>query len=255
MKWLIPIYSTSVTLNSRVPSSQRSNNTDVIKVDLKKIDIRPTGAQLTLQTDIRLAVWFRLNTHDICLCLNEMKDKVAIPLNQMVGFRVAEYKEIEVQLLNNFRRSYYHNNIEVKGDPTNGLLEGATSLIFTTLPYVTLDTLVAVEAAIIKYKTECHNNSQINNSQINNSQGNNSQMYVTWVLFVERGAVVVPYDISLSSLLNHIGGKFNLQLNSERISYKNGVGEMIALRDEEDWKVAKWEAKFEKKPGVEVHLA
>ncbi|CAG8826460.1 9544_t:CDS:1, partial [Gigaspora rosea] len=73
---------TSVTSNSRVPSSQRSNNTDVIKIDLKKIDIRPTGAQLTLQTDLKLAVWFRLNTHDICLCLNEMKDKVAIPLNQ-----------------------------------------------------------------------------------------------------------------------------------------------------------------------------
>ncbi|CAG8478186.1 15225_t:CDS:2 [Dentiscutata erythropus] len=233
-----------------VPSSQRSNNTDVIRIDLKKIDIRPTGAQLTTYTDLKLAVWFRLNTRDICLCLNEMKDKVAIPLNQMVGFRVAEYKEIEVQLLNNFKRSYYHNNIEVKGDPTNGLLEGATSLTFTTLPSVMLNTLVAVESAIIKYKTECQNNSLINNSQVNNSQ-----MYVTWVLFVERGAVVVPCDISLSTLLNHIGNKFNLQLNSERISYKNGVGEMIALRDEEDWKVAKWEAKYEKRPGVEVHLA
>ncbi|CAG8579956.1 1625_t:CDS:2 [Cetraspora pellucida] len=234
-----------VTLNSRGSSSQRSNNTDVIRIELKKIDIRPTGAQLTTYTDIKLAVWFQLNTHDICLCLNEMKDKVVIPLNQMTGFRVAEYKEIEVQLLNNFRRSYYHNNHEVKADPTNGLLEGATSLIFTA-PSVAQNTLIALESAIIKYKTECQINAQVNSSP---------QMYVTWVLFVERGAVVVPYDIPLSSLLSLIGNKFDLQLNSERISYKNGVGEMIALRDEEDWKVAKWEAKYEKKAGVEVHLA
>ncbi|CAG8804742.1 21479_t:CDS:2, partial [Racocetra persica] len=230
-----------VTLNSRGLSSQRLNNTDVIRIELKKIDIRPTGAQLTTYTDVKLAVWFQLNTHDICLCLNEMKDKVVIPLNQMTGFRVAEYKEIEVQLLNNFKRLYYHNNYEVKADPTNGLLEGATSLIFTA-PFVAQNTLIALESAIIKYKTDCYINAQVNSS---------SQMYVTWVLFVERGAVVVPYDISLSSLLSLVGNKFDLQLNSERISYKNGVGEMIALRDEEDWKVAKWEAKYEKKAGVE----
>ncbi|CAG8807268.1 9342_t:CDS:1, partial [Racocetra fulgida] len=63
-------------------SSQRLNNNDVIRIELKKIDIRPTGAQLTTYTDVKLAVWFQLNTHDICLCLNEMKDKVVIPLNQ-----------------------------------------------------------------------------------------------------------------------------------------------------------------------------
>ncbi|CAG8530392.1 1391_t:CDS:2 [Diversispora eburnea] len=127
---------------------------------------------------------------------------------------------MEVQLMEKFNRK-----VKFKADPTNGLLEGARSLIFIPTHSTTLSQLTSIESGII---------------------------YVTWVLFVERGGIVVSKDISLEMLLNTISKRFNIILNIDRISYKNGAGELIVLKDEEDWKVAKWEASYEKKIGVEI---
>ena len=51
---------------------------------------------------------------------------------------------------------------EIKGDPTNGLLEKATSLLFVPCASVSLDSLVSVEAAFGKYSSE------ISNTKLNN---------------------------------------------------------------------------------------
>ncbi|CAG8598463.1 11494_t:CDS:2 [Acaulospora morrowiae] len=246
----------SIARSGSLPSVDlnRRNRKNDFRVDLKKIEIIPTDANLNMNTDAKLSVILRHNNRDICLCLNERKDIVSIPLHQVVGFRITEYKIMEILLLDNFERSYYSNGVEIKGDPTNGLLEGANSLIFIPLNYVNLNNLVDIEAGIARYRVEKQSHLLMNDTQ--NSQPDSSdEIYVTFVLFVERGAVVVPRDITLKSLLNVISSRFHLQLNTERMSYKNGVGDMITLKDEEDWKVAKWEAKYEKKIGVEVHLA
>ncbi|RHZ45242.1 hypothetical protein Glove_682g61 [Diversispora epigaea] len=218
------------------------------RINLKEIDIFPTKALLNTKTDFKLSVQMRYTCHDICLFLHEMKDKVAIPLDQVIGFRITEYKETEVQLTEKFNRKYYTgNNIEVKADPTNGLLEGARSLIFIPTHSTTLTQLTTIESGIVRFKLEKLHQALMSNETVN-------EIYVTWVLFVERGGIVIPKDFSLEMLLDTISKRFNVILNIDRISYKNGAGELIVLRDEEDWKVAKWEASYEKKIGVEVHF-
>ena len=75
-------------------------------------------------------------------------------------------------------------------------------------------------------------------------------MYVRFFLYVERGGVIVPQDISFSGIIQTIAGRFKFHLNCDRVSYKNGAYDMIAIRDEEDWRVAKWETKYSDKGGV-----
>jgi hypothetical protein len=58
---------------------------------------------------------------------------------------------------------------EIKGDPTNGLLEKATSLLFIPFGSVGLDVLVSVEAAIGRYRSEISKNNNpvsISNIQV-----------------------------------------------------------------------------------------
>jgi hypothetical protein len=56
---------------------------DPIRIECKKIEIKPTGAYLDTYTDIKLGVLFCYSTHNICLCLNELKDKICIPYDQV----------------------------------------------------------------------------------------------------------------------------------------------------------------------------
>jgi len=79
-------------------------------------------------------------------------------------------------------------------------------------------------------------------------------MYVRFFLYVERGGVIVPQDISFSGIIQTIASKFKFHLNCDRVSYKNGVYDMVAIRDEEDWRVAKWEARYSNKAGVMMEL-
>ncbi|CAJ0758325.1 24826_t:CDS:2, partial [Entrophospora sp. SA101] len=66
------------------------------------------------------------------------------------------------------------------------------------------------------------------------------------IVFVEHGFIIVQQGITLNSLQD-IKHRFEIKLNYNQISYMNGVGEMI---DEEDWRVTKWEANYEKKNNI-----
>ncbi|GES82021.1 hypothetical protein GLOIN_2v1503504 [Rhizophagus clarus] len=180
-------------------SNAKPKTMDPIRIECKKIEIKPTRASLDTYTDVKLGVSFSYSTREMCLRLNELKDKICIPYDQVTGFRIAEYKELEVSLIPNFNRRFYQNEIEIK-------------------------------AAIGRYRSEIFLNNKdsgpISNPQSNNSNLNN-EIYVRFYLNVERGGVIVPQDISF-----------------------NGIIQAIASRDEEDWKVAKWETKHSDKAGV-----
>ncbi|CAJ0645510.1 4727_t:CDS:2 [Entrophospora sp. SA101] len=232
------------TLNSSITNNLKTINNDVT-INLRKIEIRPNGGHLGRYTDIKLALIFR--NRDFCILLNDMQNKISIQLDEIIGFRMAEFKEMEFQLLHNFKRTCFHNNVEIKADPTNGLMDGATSLLFIPTSATHLNSLTKIESAFFKYFTQ----QKLKSDKTNN---NKNKILVTWIAFVEHGFVIVPQDITLNSLLQNIENRFEIKPNYDQISYKNGVGEMIAIRDEEDWRVAKWEANYEKKIGIELHL-
>lgn len=56
---------------------------DPIRIECKKVAIKPTGAFLDTYTDVKLGVLFCHSTRDMYLCLNELKDKICIPYDQV----------------------------------------------------------------------------------------------------------------------------------------------------------------------------
>ncbi|CAI2168559.1 16216_t:CDS:2, partial [Funneliformis geosporum] len=227
------------------------------RMDCKKIQILPTTGSLDYFTDGRMAVRFHESTKEMSLWLNDLKDEIFIPFDQLTGFRIAEYKELEVSLVPNFHRRYYQNLVEVKGDPTNGLLEKATALIIIPRNNIHVGYLTTIEEIIDKYRFSIFlTNYKISSFQDDTANSiNDNEIYVKFFMYVERGGVIVPQDISLIALIQTISEKFKFHLNSDRLSYKNGAEVIIAIRDEEDWRVAKWESRYSnKKAGVELYF-
>ncbi|CAG8457642.1 10594_t:CDS:2 [Funneliformis mosseae] len=245
----------SYSSTSASPSTNnKEKSKDYHRMDCKKIQILPTNGSLDYYTDGRMAVRFHESTQEMSLWLNDLKDEIFIPFDQLKGFRIAEYKELEVSLVLNFHRRYYQNDVEVKGDPTNGLLEKATSLIITPRNNVPIESLTTIEDIIDKYRFGIFL-ATYKISSIRRDPVNSIEIYVKFFMYVERGGVVVPEDISLDGIIQTISKKFKFYLNSDRLSYKNGVDVIIAIRDEEDWSVAKWESRYSNtKPGVELYF-
>ncbi|CAG8565395.1 8357_t:CDS:2, partial [Diversispora eburnea] len=71
--------------------------------------------------------------------------------------------------------------------------------------------------------------------------------YITCVFLTERRATVFPREGSFIQFIEYIQKRFGLpQLQQcHNLSYKNKVNDIISLKDEEDWNVAKWEIEME----------
>ncbi|CAI2163569.1 14069_t:CDS:2 [Funneliformis geosporum] len=228
-----------------------AQHNEYYRLDCKLIKIRPTIGSFD---DGNMAVRFHHSTNEMSLCLNALKNEVFIPYDQLTGFRIAEYKELEVSLLPNFKRRYYQNGIEVRVDPTNGLLEKAASLLIIPRKNVNLANLLMIENIIGKYRIDISlTNNTIPGVQ-DDSANLSDEIYVKFFMNAERGGVIVPQGISLDRIIQTIAERFHFNINSNLTTYKNGKGVIIAIRDEEDWRVAKWESRYSKKAGVELHL-
>ncbi|CAG8620612.1 12160_t:CDS:2 [Funneliformis mosseae] len=55
--------------------------------------------------------------------------------------------------------------------------------------------------------------------------------------------MVIPYETSLNDLINIIDQHHNIKVNLNNLYFKNGIDDRINLVDEEDWIVARFEAK------------
>ncbi|RIB16755.1 hypothetical protein C2G38_2189040 [Gigaspora rosea] len=71
-----------------------------------------------------------------------------------------------------------------------------------------------------------------------------TEFYITCVFLTERRAVLFSQEGSFNQFIEHVQQRFGSS-SFNNIYYKNKVDEMISLKDEEDWDVAKWEAEME----------
>ncbi|CAG8519603.1 21361_t:CDS:2 [Dentiscutata erythropus] len=70
-----------------------------------------------------------------------------------------------------------------------------------------------------------------------------TEFYITCVFLTERRAILFSQEGSFNQFIEHVQQRFGSSFNN--IYYKNKVDEMISLKDDEDWDVAKWEAEME----------
>ncbi|KAF0373308.1 serine-enriched protein [Gigaspora margarita] len=72
-----------------------------------------------------------------------------------------------------------------------------------------------------------------------------TKFYITCVFLTERRAILFSQEGSFNQFIEHVQQRFGLSFSFNNIYYKNKVDEMISLKDDEDWDVAKWEAEME----------
>ncbi|CAI2188909.1 3200_t:CDS:2 [Funneliformis geosporum] len=69
------------------------------------------------------------------------------------------------------------------------------------------------------------------------------QLDITCAFLTRCYTMVIPYETSLKDLINIIEQQHNIKVNINNLYFKNGADDRINLVDEEDWIVARLEAK------------
>ncbi|CAG8470970.1 11056_t:CDS:2 [Funneliformis caledonium] len=236
---------------SAKPGPSNTKQKDYFRLDCKQIKIKPTSGTFD---DDHMAVRFHHSTHEMSLWLNALKNEVFIPYDQFTGYRIAEYKELEISLLPNFNRRYYQNGVEIKTDPTNGLLEEATALIIIPRQNVNMSCLIVIDNLIGKYRNDISIPTRTRPGINDDPDESDEEYLVKFTMFGERGGVIVPLKIRLEDIVQTIMKKFKFEFKYNLLTYKNGVGAVIAIKDHEDWRVAKWESQYTGKACVDLYF-
>ncbi|CAG8512739.1 10547_t:CDS:2, partial [Acaulospora morrowiae] len=163
-----------------------------------------------------------------------------------------------------------HSAIPLAVDPTNGKLDNATCVICKPMHWVENNTLLMIEAGVQRLSFDLTNDEVTENTskvplpqEKPPSQGvvvdrapfersHHVEFYVTCVFLTEKRAIVFPREGSFNQFHDYIRQRFGLQCNS--FFYKNKVNDMITLKDEEDWKIAKWEVEMEGTVRLDVYM-
>ncbi|CAG8517385.1 15078_t:CDS:2 [Racocetra fulgida] len=93
--------------------------------------------------------------------------------------------------------------------------------------------------------TEVNNDTMVHDNEV-------TELYITCVFLTERRAILFSQEGSFNQFIEYVRQRFGSSFNN--ISYKNKVNEMISLKDDEDWDVAKWEAEMEGTIRLNVYM-
>ncbi|PKK63782.1 hypothetical protein RhiirC2_854799 [Rhizophagus irregularis] len=81
------------------------------------------------------------------------------------------------------------------------------------------------------------------NENSNTSFITEAQLYITFAFLIQNYVIVIPYETSLKDLINTIEQRYNVKVDHSNLYFKNAVNDRINIVDEEDWLVARFEAK------------
>ncbi|CAG8500094.1 19740_t:CDS:2 [Gigaspora margarita] len=182
---------------------------------------------------------------EISFCLNGMSDEVSIPFNQLTGFKITTDGKINLRFKPNVQRTYRHHlggypylldPTTSTSDPTSGKFNALHSLLLAPDRSGKLSMLTDVEIGIEKLWFRKHG---VHNELVKDSH---KKMYLTCVFPTERRALAYPIDSPYHRLLFDLETRFNLNASNINLRFKNNHGDMIGLKDENSWKLAKSEA-------------
>ncbi|CAG8532301.1 4470_t:CDS:2 [Racocetra fulgida] len=153
---------------------------------------------------------------EISFCLNGMSDEISIPFNQLTGFKITNDGKINLRLKPNFQRKPTIST----SDPTNGKLHALHSLLLAPDRSGKLSILTDIEIAIEKLWFRRHD---VHNELV-------------------KDTLAYPIDSPYHRLLLDLETRFNLPASNINLRFKNNRGDMIGLKDEETWRLAKSDA-------------
>ncbi|CAG8571305.1 2254_t:CDS:2 [Acaulospora morrowiae] len=217
------------------PSQQQFWHQQFLKVDLNKLEIIENGNLLLVTIYPKLSLVLRFITNELCISLNNATEEVVIPLNQITKFK-----------------GPLNQREQISFDPSGGKLDGAQTIIFMPANWVDKNTIVFFGEGIrrLRFDQLRMNNFEKRESGIgSNSLGkeygkdDGKELYITCSFLTKTFALQVSDSISFQEILNDIQMRYKIEVNPNRITYKNQVNDIITLIDEEDWQAAKWEAK------------
>ncbi|CAG8670492.1 hypothetical protein C2G38_2223461 [Gigaspora rosea] len=182
---------------------------------------------------------------EISCCINGMSDEISIPFNQLCGFKITSEKKIFIKFNPNFKRTYRHHlggypylldSTILHADPSGGKFNFLRSL--TLIPFNSEDfsKLTNIESEIERL--------WFKKSGVRNefAKDNRQKLYLTCVFPTERRALAVPMDSSYHKLLSLLESRFDLTIDNINLRFRNKRGDVVVLKSDDCWEMAKNEA-------------
>ncbi|KAF0534965.1 hypothetical protein F8M41_009757 [Gigaspora margarita] len=217
---------TSKPISSKSSSTSSSSSSLILPQILSKIDISlchfnymndapPIILNVSYQGD--MAFLYKVGGDldqngggEISCCINGMSDEISIPFNQLCGFKITSEKKIFIKFKPNFKRTYRHH------------------LDFSKLSNIESE----IERLWFK-------KSGVRNEFV---KDNRQKLYLTCVFPTERRALAVPMDSSYHKLLSLLESRFDLTIDNINLRFRNKRGDVVVLKSDDCWEIAKNEA-------------
>ncbi|RIB19728.1 hypothetical protein C2G38_2244980 [Gigaspora rosea] len=220
-----------------------------LKIDLKKINLI-NGKQIF--SDIpKLSLILRFITNELCITSNVTLNEIVIPLNQLKKIKISQEREIIIDFKKNFERINYNYpqgllnlRIHLPFDPARGDLNDVTSLLFVPADWVDNNTLIFFGEGVKKlWLTQVNENNLKNLDNSSNKTSDNEELQITCNFLSKKFIMNVEIETKFKDILARIHERYKVDINPNRVAYKNLSNDMITLIDEEDWNAVKWEAR------------
>lgn len=79
-------------------------------------------------------------------------------------------------------------------------------------------------------------------------------MYLTCVFPTERRAMAITTDSTFHRLCLDLESRFNLKPNKLSLRFRNKSGDLVGLKDENSWKLARSQASGRSLIRLEIHI-
>ncbi|KAG9287113.1 hypothetical protein G9A89_001007 [Geosiphon pyriformis] len=253
-----------------------------IKMDVEAVDIVPTGKRFSSNTGNEMAVILRYEYSEVSWSLNNMHDEFIFPLKQVMKFKIFEGKVL-ISLREGFKKHTKLIHVDNIRNPSSkkpiismSFLDKALSIIFTPCKGVEDNTLLLLGFTMQKLRFEKKPNftQPVQNSQnvikkfertnqpelatsdvqLNKQYTNDSELRVNCVFIFRRHPLSIPFYLNLDQLLCLIENRVQTRLNRSRVYYINKKEEKMALVDDTDWAIAKWEVNKERMEILELYF-
>ncbi|CAG8649343.1 7273_t:CDS:2, partial [Dentiscutata heterogama] len=209
-----------------------------IKIDLKKINLI-NGRQIF--SDIpKLSLILRFITNELCITSNVTLNEIVIPLNQLKKLKISQEREILVDFRKNFERFNYNYpqgllnlRIHLPFDPAGGDLNDVTSLLFVPADWVDNNTLIFFGEGIKKLLVTQVNENNFKKLDNSGNKTSDNELQITCNFLSKKFIINVAMETKFKDILACSG--YKVDINPNRVTYKNLSNDTITLIDEEDW--------------------
>ncbi|GBC08142.1 hypothetical protein RclHR1_07920017 [Rhizophagus clarus] len=134
------------------------------------------------------------------------------------------------------------NTSVANGEPSHSLLDMDDREIMN-LARNKFEIKEPISVSKIINRNEALSDKRYENENLNTSFITEAQLSITFAFLIQNYVIVIPYETSLKDLINTIEQRYNVKVNHSNLYFKNAVNDRISIVDEEDWLIARFEAK------------